>query len=254
MCGKAEPLWWSALFMICAVVFVSGMDALAYIDRIRNPQLQQLPDVIHSSWPRIDNNWIAHWPTYIFIAVVFVALAIHPRRLFLLRRTILHWSLLLFMRGVSVAVTSLPDPNSACWGPDPLPDLWLETAQGNSCGDLIFSGHTTAALVCALALVEAFPYRCRLYVIAIHIVSAMWTATIITMVLVARLHYTVDVVIAIYATVQMFISLHFGLTAGCANQYRVLRWCERDRGVSYDIRNTCRAKRTTEQTYSAVDS
>ena len=72
------------------------------------------------------------------------------------------------------------------------------------CGDYIYSGHTVTLTMAYLVLREYTPRHWW----PLHGVSLLAAVTGVVMVLVARGHYTVDVLIAYYVTTRLFWVYH----------------------------------------------
>lgn len=143
----------------------------------------------------------------------------HKHRFIVLRRAFVITGLLYFMRCVTMSVTLLPISNSQKYCVEKLNDtnaaVVIERAwhfatgfglsvNGKSlCGDLICSGHTVTLCMISLMVSEYIP---KMYII--HGLSWIITLAGIAMVLLAHAHYTVDIIIAYYATTRVFWMYH----------------------------------------------
>lgn len=121
---------------------------------------------------------------------------------------------LLFMRGITVATTSLNNPNPACatCGGDACPETLLgsviytlEKFPWFSCGDLIFSGHTGHYLLMLLIWLTYYDYAYRWLV---KIAALTVTFIGLTGLISCRFHYTDDVLIATFLTLLCWYIYH----------------------------------------------
>lgn len=117
------------------------------------------------------------------------------------------------LRIISFSCTQLPAPNYHCrlpeltaikdmplhWWGHVVVDLGRQTTHG--CGDLIFSSHTTFALVGVLTYTE---YGAVLFT---KVVAWCMVATLSVLIVASRKHYTVDVVIAWYVVPLVFYAM-----------------------------------------------
>lgn len=76
--------------------------------------------------------------------------------------------------------------------------------QHTFCGDYIYSGHTVILTMAYLLIREYTPRKC----VFLHYISWAMSFTGVIMVLLARGHYTVDVIIAYYVTTRVFWMYH----------------------------------------------
>jgi len=121
------------------------------------------------------------------------------------------------LRVISFTLTSMPSPAVHCRldpdgnlppGYDP-PATWKDVVWNDipnvskGCGDLLFSSHTTFALVFALSIARYAPRRSRL---GGHLKVAAWALVVALCVLIvaSRKHYTSDVVVALYVVPLLY--------------------------------------------------
>ncbi|RLN91072.1 hypothetical protein BBJ28_00009618 [Nothophytophthora sp. Chile5] len=223
--------------------------------------------------------------------LVAVVLALHPRRLLILRRFCFIFAIINLMRACCVAVTSLPDASPMCisqfesergdYKAFPmfpkcvacpfLPSVLCNVARRGSvtsvqvcyfltllfadcrafyrawkvlirpsqhitCGDMIFSGHAVFLMLCAMfartycvhsELNTPFTrrYSCVLWMVRYYVYAG--SAFGVFAIVGTRLHYTLDVLIAIYITGQVWFTYHW-LTAHPQNSFAVLNWLEHE--------------------------
>lgn len=126
------------------------------------------------------------------------------------RRILWILSLLYLFRMWSFLVTTVPNPVQNCvpkYGDDPTSYLILvgrmATGKVSACTDNIYSGHTALATV---LLYSNVIYARRWY---FSIYSIAHVLAIISTILLTRLHYTVDVLIALFMTSFVYCLYHF---------------------------------------------
>ncbi|XP_014254488.1 phosphatidylcholine:ceramide cholinephosphotransferase 2-like isoform X2 [Cimex lectularius] len=181
-----------------------------------------LPDVILDIIPTFPGALdISEVIIMISTNVTFLVIVMHKHRFIVFRRVFLILAVLYLMRSVTMYVTVLPlsNPSYYC-SPKANSTGFLLIAKrvfqlmsgfGLSingkhtyCGDFIYSGHTVVLVLCYLIINEYSPKK----VVILH--WASWTASFlgICFVLLARGHYTVDVLIAYYVTTRIFWVYH----------------------------------------------
>ena len=121
------------------------------------------------------------------------------------------------LRVISFTLTSLPSPAVHCRldpegnlppGYDP-PRTWKDVVWNDipnvskGCGDLLFSSHTTFALVFALSITRYAPRRSRGYR---YLKAVAWAlvAVLCILIVASRKHYTSDVVVALYVVPLLY--------------------------------------------------
>ena len=194
----------------------------------------------------------------ILISFIFLLFRILFKRdgRFILQRTLHTVSAMFLLRSLTIVSTALPNPNPACkfseTHPKSFNDL-LHTALSEfpppSCGNLVFSGHTT--LLTLLFLTE---YRHKLYVMTqskiinciLFVISVLKTLVGYLSVISCRSHYTVDVVLAIIITTLVYRL--FDVSEGYV-WFRKLeqRHCIQYNGVQYNGVHSEHTKQTEQQ-------
>jgi len=154
-------------------------------------------------------------------ATCFIVMVLHRHRWIVFRRTFLILSVLYLMRSVTMYVTVLPvasytykcAPKSNSTTIIIVAKRVIQLVSGfglsingqhTFCGDYIYSGHTVILVTAYLLIQEYTPRR----LILVHWASWLVSLTGIVMVLIARGHYTIDVLIAYYATTRIFWMYH----------------------------------------------
>lgn len=189
---------------------------------------------------------------------VFVLLLGHPRRLQMVRRFAAIYGYISLLRSVCVATTSLPDASPMCTsqfgdgetgaykGMPIFPKaftraalVFLKPSEHITCGDMVFSGHTCffvlgsmlfktyfTAATCDTPLTRLFPAGTHKALrVAVYAISIAGIVAIVG----TRLHYTLDVVIAIYITWRSWDSYHSRcLSKNKSDANRLIRWLEDD--------------------------
>ncbi|KAL1139866.1 hypothetical protein AAG570_006843 [Ranatra chinensis] len=211
-------------FMILVVNFILTTASLAMVhekvpDRTKYPPL---PDVFLDNIPTVP--WaldISEIIIMISTNVCLLVIIFHKHRFIVFRRVFLLLAVLYLMRSITMFVTVLP-MSSTTYYCSPKANstsallvskrvFQLISGFGLSingkqtyCGDFIYSGHTVILVMCYLIINEYSPKR----LIVLHWGS--WLASIlgIILVLVARGHYTVDILIAYYVTTRTFYIYH----------------------------------------------
>ncbi|XP_050096688.1 phosphatidylcholine:ceramide cholinephosphotransferase 2-like isoform X2 [Anopheles aquasalis] len=150
-----------------------------------------------------------------------VLITFHKHRFIVMRRVFLLLSILYLMRSMTMYVTVLPvssrtyycSPKSNASSATVIVKRAFQLISGMGlsingkqiyCGDYIYSGHTVTLVLGYLVISEYSPKRFW----PIHWLYWAASMTGVVMVLVAHGHYTVDVLIAYYATTRLFWTYH----------------------------------------------
>jgi shingomyelin synthase len=225
-----------------------------------------LPDIGHDILPYSGDAYFSIPDRIVDICLIaFVALLIiHPKRFLIIRRTSVNMSLLYILRSVTVLVTSLPDASPACQAQfiDPVagaykrqpmfPRVFLRAAKlmeapGKhiTCGDMIFSGHGCAMMICALTYSQYFrkeAFKASGWKIELLCKAGRYMVTTIVAfgllsIIATRLHYTLDVVIAIYLSYRVWKDYHTVIRVmWLKKQNFILRWLEAEEIINIEMR------------------
>ncbi|GLG96758.1 Uncharacterized protein GBIM_03667 [Gryllus bimaculatus] len=181
-----------------------------------------LPDIFLDNVPAID--WalsVSEVLIVISVYAVLIVLVFHKHRFIVMRRVFVILALLYLMRSITMFVTVLPVASVTYYCSPKLNStstavvvqrMW-QLFQGfglsingkhTYCGDYIYSGHTVMLTMSYLIIAEYSPKRC----FPVHWVSWIVSVSGVILVLVAHGHYTVDVIIAYYATTTLFWIYH----------------------------------------------
>jgi len=149
--------------------------------------------------------------TTIFATMIFPARKrIEFQGIIVLRRFLWILTFLYFFRMCSFLVTTVPNPVHDCvpkYPQDPTAYLFLigkmATGKISACTDNIYSGHTTLA---TLLFFTSITYSGRWW---FSIWAFLFFSSVLITILLTRLHYTVDVLIALFMTAFVFCTYHF---------------------------------------------
>ncbi|TYZ65473.1 hypothetical protein PybrP1_005037 [[Pythium] brassicae (nom. inval.)] len=193
-----------------------------------------------------------------------ILLIVHPRRLLILRRFCAIFACINMMRAFCVAVTSLPDasPNCISQAFDRAWKVLVRPSQHITCGDMVFSGHTVFFMLCAMTVktycvkselntpfTRRFPYV--LWMVRYYVYTGV--AFGVFAIVGTRLHYTLDVLIAVYITAQVWATYHW-LCAHPKSSFRVLNWLEHEEVHFIDLDAYRKARRSFTHSTSESES
>ena len=213
----------------------------------------------------IDNYALPDELVYALFVASFALIALHPQRFMILRRMLFLFGMMFLLRAVTVSVTQLPDASPTCQAqfgdprrgaykrqpmfPKAFHRAWvflLDPRRHVTCGDMLFSGHTTCLTMCGML----FKYYCKARLlntkvffrwvrgnrdsrfaslVSVARYSVYLYCSVGSMLIVAtRLHYTLDVVVAIIMTYSVFTWYHTWLRYGRLKErgWVLLRWFE----------------------------
>lgn len=224
-----QPMSLAMMGFVFFLICMSLVAVKVYQNRVRNPETQILWDVTFSYVPHIDSVFWHELNVYGYVFVALFAVQGHVRRVVLNRRVFLLWMVAIILRTCTIADNAYPDPSDGCRGEDPLPNIWMSVLQFQSCGDLIFSGHTVAVLSSFFILIDCFPLSVDPGIIAGHVISAMVAISALFCILATRLHYTTDVVVAIIIYILMRILDYTLVDNYYVRRLACYRWWEKDR-------------------------
>lgn len=209
------------ILVVCSIITATAL-AVIHEKVPDREKVGPLPDVF------LDNVKTADWALDVSEIIImisfntaFLVLIFHKHRYIVLRRIFMILAMLYLMRSVTMFVTVLPMASTTYYcSPKANTTSSLVMAKrvwklisgfGLSingkhtyCGDFIFSGHTVVLTMSYLIIAEYSPKRCFPF----HWVSWLLSVVGVILVLVARGHYTVDVIIAYYATTTLFWMYH----------------------------------------------
>ncbi|PRP86878.1 hypothetical protein PROFUN_03626 [Planoprotostelium fungivorum] len=190
---------WVALATFVVCLLIHGWSTrVAYYFHSSGPRLRDLGFLLLPELPpqyKILSELIFN---FIFIGTI-VMMALHPQRFRLFIRLLFMFSFLYLCRCASFLSTGLPSPALHCHPgaqyydpPKQLMEIFFKFSTTMGCGDLIFSGHSLHSTTTVLIFTK--------YVKSIG-ARVLWWLCLITMyllIIAARKHYTIDVLIAFY--------------------------------------------------------
>ncbi|ORZ41200.1 PAP2 superfamily C-terminal-domain-containing protein [Catenaria anguillulae PL171] len=197
--GKRRFLVTLAFYLFCGWLNVVACNFADY----RRAQLPlhsipintRLPDLGHDYLPDLTSN-SQPIPDYFIVtltAMTTIMLVFHKHRLALLRRYFFTHGVLLIFRSITINVTTVPDPNPVCQNRVPSPSFFRQVNPffPDTCGDMIYSGHSVVLTIVALAWHQYGPQHWS-------VKRSIWALSILGMLslIACRYHYTVDVVLS----------------------------------------------------------
>jgi len=209
----------SALFL--GTGFLATTASLAFTHE-RVPDIDPLPDIVldnikYQSWGLDVSEYLLMISTISAVVVVML----HTHRLIILRRIWLLLGVLYYYRALTMFVTVLPKADETYTCMPRKNDttaldytkriLTIISGGGLSingkhvyCGDYIFSGHTMTLTMGYLAIKQYSPRR----FILLHWISFLTSLCGVIFLLLARGHYTIDVILAYYVTSRIWWLYH----------------------------------------------
>ncbi|WKX93191.1 hypothetical protein Q1695_010886 [Nippostrongylus brasiliensis] len=187
-----------------------------------------LPDLAHSLFAQNDTmRYLADVFTAAGVTVtVFVCCVFHKHRWIVSRRLLYIGSVLYIMRAISICLTHIPssyehEKHQLCVPPNPDPNPTLSSVFSNFftiavtfgmqtaenklyCGDMLFSGHTTAISTSCFFLNYYTPHS--LWPLKVTAISCCIFAMFCFVI--SRIHYSVDVVMGYWISSIMFSIYH----------------------------------------------
>lgn len=217
---RVRPLWVSVLVLVLGLTVTAVGGNVA---RRRGVKMNRHPfevDGVHQSF--IDDVVISHTSDYFFstagivdgAVMIFMPLLVMVAissldRIKFVSKVVELLGIIFFMRGISVMATIMPTlfnvlQHPQCWDA-PGTSFAAMIAEKEFCNDLMFSGHTVFCFLPALIFVFSIvhgPYSYKPAVISAVLISA---GALTSLIIVGRLHYTADVVVAITLTALLVV-------------------------------------------------
>ena len=202
-CCSNHSLWKLILVILSFIpIHTLTIVCLVYVD-YRRPTTERLPDVIFQLVPYIHAEFIINILMYIQIGCAVIMALCDKRRIIILRRSLAVYAILSILRNFTMTVTGLPDPSLVCPPPPKASEMTFKAivkrlAAGFSCGDMIFSGHSICLFLPALLVGKYFSSK---------IAVLFWINAFVNVFLLvaARIHYTVDVLLSLFFAVPIFL-------------------------------------------------
>jgi len=211
----------AAMVYAQAVLWLTSYTMVVVHDRV--PDVEKyppLPDLVLDNVPYIP--WAFQAVETIGISMMsclIITLVFHKHRTIIWRRCCALTGTVFLLRCVTMLITSLSVPGAhlKC-DPSQYPETWMRlhrafviwsgfgmTLQGvRTCGDYMFSGHTTVITMLNMFITEYTPSRWY----PLH--TATWVANLfgIFFILAAHEHYSIDVFVAFYISSRLFLYYH----------------------------------------------
>lgn len=209
-CGLKSETAAAFVFFFLSLYF--GAHFQVWADGINTGAGHALPDTGFDLLPHIENEAISDLYIHIYwlVGIALVVIFAPTRRQDALRRMFWVLGTLYILRGFTITLTILPNPYHAC---EPqkhenpfLMAIKVVTGQYTTCGDVLYSGHTTI-LVAGAYLVHV--YLCTPWFLKVlwSLLSVMGMLIIVS----THFHYSNDVLIAAVLAVYSFWIYHFAL-------------------------------------------
>lgn len=152
--------------------------------------LQSFQDPILCRLPNFDTSQLVGILSFLLPGLLCLDSLIYSEQPVRLKKALIVYTCVLATKCITMYVAPFDVPN----GYIPLMDLIskaaIKTAKSNISRDLMFSGHTSMALICTLAIAHPF----------IRSLAALLTILMALCLLINRVHYTIDVIVAFFVT------------------------------------------------------
>jgi len=177
-----------------------------------------LPDVSFWLLPQTHILPLPDILMYVLFAGALVRAIWHTQGLAITRRFLFISSCLYLFHGMTLLVTSIPDPQPLCWNNL---SLWsLQKVVALECGDSLFSAHLILTTICACVVQD--------YTGAKGIKFLVWLLALVSMVVRVsnRQNYTVDVLVSTVMTVLAWKHYHVLLQVPPQVRSKLVNWLE----------------------------
>uniref|UniRef100_A0A5K3FSR2 SAM domain-containing protein n=1 Tax=Mesocestoides corti TaxID=53468 RepID=A0A5K3FSR2_MESCO len=235
ICESSPKIWKVALSGVYAFLSLGLTSFVMVLAHERLPEISKyppLPDILLDNLPYIPWAFEAAELIALMLCLIWIAVLIfHKHRLILLRRYCSLLGTIFLLRSVTMIITSLSVPgkhlltecrpfvfNSYRDRFARAAEIWFGmgmTLRGvRTCGDYMFSGHTTVITMLNFFITEYTPssfYRLHNFTWVLNVFGAFF-------ILAAHEHYSIDVFVAVYITSRLFLYYHWQ-----ANNHYLLR-------------------------------
>jgi len=202
-CIQLKRLIWAFIILIPCVT-LSGISLL--VTDYRRPRGNYPQDFFHSNFPFVPCLLSLNVIMFVAAFIELFVILFDNRRLIIIKRVAILFSILFMLRNLSMIVTSLPDPSPLCRrvSTEQLninPRSIFDALTGITCGDMIFSGHTITLLMPPMLHMHYFGG-----IMSIFFWINAFVGTIF--ILLSRLHYSIDIFIAYLVVPFVFWIYH----------------------------------------------
>ncbi|VDL59181.1 unnamed protein product [Hymenolepis diminuta] len=224
---ESDPKLWkvciSALYCFLSLGVTSYVMVLAHERLPDISKYPPLPDILLDNLPYIPWAFEAAEMICIVLALIWtLVLVFHKHRLILFRRYCSLMGTVFLLRSITMIITSLSVPGQHLLTEckpfvfhsfkerlERAAAIWFGmgmTLQGvRTCGDYMFSGHTTVITLLNFFITEYTPQRLS----RLHNLTWMLNGFGVFFILAAHEHYSIDVFIAIYISTRLFLYYHW---------------------------------------------
>ncbi|KAI9224331.1 hypothetical protein BC828DRAFT_412470 [Blastocladiella britannica] len=217
----------------------------------RIPFDSTLPDIGHDYLPDLSllNKPIPDYFIVTLTGMTTLMLLFHKHRLGLLRRYLISHGVLLIFRSITIISTTVPDPQLRCATREPAHTIFRQVNPffPDTCGDMIFSGHTVVLTMVGFAWHQYGPQYASVR-------RGIWAASLLGMValVAARYHYTVDVLLSFGLTALVWLGYGVATQSPDVMRHsRILGFLERRSSAELVTKWTRSAKRQWRKRTSA---
>ncbi|EAY18238.1 hypothetical protein TVAG_123040 [Trichomonas vaginalis G3] len=232
--SKYSNILKTMLNVLIILIVHTGTGIALILTMAKRPALPSLPDTLQNLIPYMPYEKYVNILMLAMMVSEFIFIACDSRRWFIYRRTLAVYSLLSFLRVLTMTSTYLPDPSPNCPAIHDttveisIPRLWKALFGGITCGDMIYSGHTMGFMFPGLIHHRFFNKKLGVLYLVLGFIGSF--SLILT-----RFHYTVDVLLSIILTTTMWFtynlicehpSLYKSLPAWLSRYFYFMEWSE----------------------------
>ncbi|CAH8439216.1 unnamed protein product [Schistosoma turkestanicum] len=245
----------SAFYFLISTCITSFVMVLAHERLPDMSKYPPLPDLFLDNLPHISWGFAAaEWVGVVLSTIWIIVLIFHKYRCILVRRFFVLTGTVLLLRSVTMIITSLSVPGKHLadhCSPyivknqterlKRVLDIWLGMGMSISgiqtCGDYMFSGHTTCLTLLNFFITEYSPQN-------LHILHTFcWVLNIfgVFFILACHEHYSIDVFIAIYVSSRLFLYYHCLASSNILHRpgrERAMVWFPLFSFMEYDVKTT----------------
>lgn len=216
VCFLQKRTVYAAIYFVCGTYLMTLLQV--YSDR-RHIQYYEstskciLPDFGHEMMEKTDLVPLLDVMVNVISIFAILCLLFHRKRQLYIRRLGWMQATIHIIRGVTLFVTTLPNPyNSICVNTDGksvfLVALKVSFRLAVTCSDIVVSGHSATTLS-ALFLILLYTKFHK----AIKIAFVLYVGVVDFLIISSRFHYTVDVVLGAIISTSVYVAYHWGVHA-----------------------------------------